>query len=112
MPFDKPFDITLAGADVVYHPNHAKWIKKCVERLLVRPTQGSEAGEVFWLFIPVRTTGSRHECMGGTVDALFLPRPFHGSGADGLVILGREAVGRHGGVGRANEGAYKLSKIG
>lgn len=106
-PFDKPFDIILA-ADVVYHPNHAEWIKKCVERLLVRPTQGSElAGGVFWLFIPVRTTG-RHEGMDGTVDALF---PFAGSG-DGLVILDREAVGRQGGVGRADEGAYKLSKIG
>jgi SAM-dependent methyltransferase len=109
-PFDKPFDIVLA-ADVVYHPNHAEWIKKCVERLLVRPdpsaTQGSEAGGVFWLFIPVRTTG-RHEGMDGTVDALF---PFAGSG-DGLVILDREVVDRQGSVGRADEGAYKLSKIG
>ena len=109
-PFDKPFDIILA-ADVVYHPNHAEWIKKCVERLLVRPdpsaAQGSEAGGVFWLFIPVRTTG-RHEGMDSTVDALF---PFAGSG-DGLVILDREAVGRQGSVGRADEGAYKLSKIG
>ena len=108
--FDKPFDIILA-ADVVYHPNHAEWIKKCVERLLVRPdpsaTQGSEAGGVFWLFIPVRTTG-RHEGMDSTVDALF---PFAGSG-DGLVILDREVVGRQGSVGRADEGAYKLSKIG
>ena len=109
-PFDKPFDIVLA-ADVVYHPNHAEWIKKCVEQLLVRPdpsaSQGSEAGGVFWLFIPVRTTG-RHEGMDSTVDALF---PFAGSG-DGLVILDREAVGRQGSVGRADEGAYKLSKIG
>ena len=110
VPFDKTFDIILA-ADVVYHSNHAEWIKRCVERLLVRPdpsaTQGSEAGGVFWLFIPVRTTG-RHEGMDSTVDALF---PFAGSG-DGLVILDRESVGRQGSVGRADEGAYKLSKIG
>ena len=103
-PFDEPFDIILA-ADVIYHPSHAEWIKRVVERLLV-------PGGVFWLFIPVRTTG-RHEGMAETVDALFSNSgPFHSQEAERLEILHHEEVGRQGGVGRADEGAYRLFKIG
>jgi len=101
-PFDKPFDIILA-ADVIYHPCHAKWIKECVENLL---DHSPGANGVFWLIIPVRTTG-RHEGMDATVDALFTD-----SSDIGLTILHREEVGRQGNVGRADEGAYKLFKIG
>jgi SAM-dependent methyltransferase len=117
-PLDRPFDIILA-ADVIYHPSHAKWIKQCVERLLSRPgpatdcNGGSGDGGVFWLIIPVRTTG-RHEGMSDTVDALFPRRSViqGGSGQMQLAILHREEVGRQGSVGRADEGAYRLFKIG
>ncbi|KAK4053213.1 hypothetical protein OIO90_003987 [Microbotryomycetes sp. JL221] len=35
-PFDKPFN-TILGADVVYGPEHAQWLKSCVEQFLIRP---------------------------------------------------------------------------
>ncbi|KDR85906.1 hypothetical protein GALMADRAFT_32587, partial [Galerina marginata CBS 339.88] len=112
-PFDRPFNVILA-ADVIYHPNHAQWIKRCVEELLTPPdsTSGTEGG-VFWLFIPVRTTG-RHEGMDATVEDLFpdvssiVGKCFS---EPRLAVTYREEVGRQGGVGRADEGAYKLFKI-
>ncbi|KAG6825888.1 hypothetical protein H0H93_016980, partial [Arthromyces matolae] len=48
-PFDTPFDVILA-ADVIYHPQHAFWIRGCVEKLLRRPTSSQPAGGVFWMF--------------------------------------------------------------
>ncbi|KAJ7477230.1 S-adenosyl-L-methionine-dependent methyltransferase [Mycena galericulata] len=41
-PLDAPFDVVLA-ADVVYHPEHARWIRGCVARVLRRPAE-SDAG--------------------------------------------------------------------
>ena len=114
-PLNKPFEIILA-ADVIYHPSHAEWIKCCVERLLARPDPNTAyGGGIFWLIIPVRTTG-RHEGMDRTVDSLFAyPPPDDGnlgSPMPKLVILNRENIIRQGGVGRVDEGAYKLFKIG
>ena len=125
-PLDWPFDVILA-ADVIYHPEHAKWIKQCVEKLLVRPSDSttfpcnrrSGGGGVFWLIIPVRSTG-RHEGLDRTVDDLF-PNYTHdehvGTSDEncesrGLVIFQKEEVGRQGNIGRADEGGYKLFKIG
>ncbi|KAF8893729.1 putative methyltransferase-domain-containing protein [Gymnopilus junonius] len=118
-PLDEPFDIILA-ADVIYHPCHAQWIKRCVEQLL-------SAQGVFWLIIPLRTTG-RHEGMDATVEGLFpdvsASSSFSGTQLKGaeegkmseegreLAVLYREEVGRQGNVGRADEGGYKLFKIG
>ncbi|KAF5383977.1 hypothetical protein D9757_006930 [Collybiopsis confluens] len=74
-PMDQPFDL-IVGADVVYHPNHARWIKSCVERLLLRPgprvlpISGPTGGGVFWLMIALRTSG-RHEGMFHTVEDIF-----------------------------------------
>ncbi|KAM5539933.1 hypothetical protein V8D89_006436 [Ganoderma adspersum] len=97
------FDCILA-ADVVYHPDHARWIKACVERLLT--TDG-----LFWLIIPLRPTG-RHEGMSNTVDAIF-PHSASGKGdVRELVILGMEEMRKQNGVGRVDEGGYKLYKIG
>ncbi|KAF9011335.1 hypothetical protein BDQ17DRAFT_1345982 [Cyathus striatus] len=103
-PLHEPFDVVLA-ADVIYHPEHAEWIKSCVEKVL------SPTG-VFWLIIPVRSTG-RHEGMHCTVDKLFPVREDVkvGEGRQ-LVVLSREEFGRKGSVGRADEGAYKLYEIG
>ncbi|KAL1761854.1 S-adenosyl-L-methionine-dependent methyltransferase [Schizophyllum commune] len=92
-----PFDTVLA-ADVIYHPEHARWLKGCVEKTM-RP------GGVFWLMIPVRATG-RHEGMYRTVEQVFAP------GAPGLVVLEEEHVTRRDGVGRADEVGYRLYRIG
>jgi len=110
------FDIILA-ADVVYHPQHTRWIKACVERLLVRPEGISDDGGAFWLIIPVRPTG-RHEGMSDTVEEVFRwasdVENSVGLSADGLelAILNMRKLERHEGVGRADEGGYKLYRIG
>ncbi|EKM84287.1 hypothetical protein AGABI1DRAFT_12267, partial [Agaricus bisporus var. burnettii JB137-S8] len=116
-PMDERFDVILA-ADVVYHPDHARWIKNCVEKYLRLPTQydsdtriGSEVsrgGGIFWLMIAVRITG-RHEGLDITVDECF--REGMGNGPR-LVILEKKEVVKPGSYGRADEGSYRLYKIG
>ncbi|KZT27517.1 hypothetical protein NEOLEDRAFT_1130486 [Neolentinus lepideus HHB14362 ss-1] len=112
-PLDEPFDVVLA-ADVIYHPEHASWIKRCVERLLARPDpENGRRGGVFWLAIPMRTVG-RHEGMADTVGAVFPSvtclSPVRSTAE--LGILSEERVGRQKGVGRADEGGYTIFKIG
>lgn len=122
-PLDRPFDVILA-ADVIYHPEHARWIKQCVEKLLVRPSHctissnrnGGSGGGVFWLVIPVRSIG-RHEGLDRTIDALFPTYTHeHVEATENsklqLAILQKDEVGRQKSVGRADEGSYKLFKIG
>ncbi|KAG2022523.1 hypothetical protein CC2G_000264 [Coprinopsis cinerea AmutBmut pab1-1] len=114
-PFDERFDLILA-ADVVYHPEHARWIKNCVEGLLALPRSGELDGGVFWMFIAVRPTG-RHEGLDKTVDDLFgdhqEPSLRSEDGGWRLGILEREAVARvAGNVGRVDEHSYRLFKIG
>ncbi|KAF8799865.1 hypothetical protein BYT27DRAFT_7342761 [Phlegmacium glaucopus] len=105
----------IDSADVIYHPEHARWIGQCVEKLLSRPSSSSNCGGggVFWLIIPVRSTG-RHERLDRTVDSLFPTYPLERVEArkdseSQLAILEKEEVGS---VGRVNEGGYKLFKIG
>lgn len=62
------FDVIFA-ADVVYHPQHARWIRACVERLLVRPDAGVDGG-VFWLIVQLRIAG-HHQGMSDTVEEIF-----------------------------------------
>ncbi|KAH6911119.1 putative methyltransferase-domain-containing protein [Coprinopsis sp. MPI-PUGE-AT-0042] len=111
-PFDEPFDLILA-ADVVYHPEHARWIKGCVEKLL-KPDGGVASG--------------RHEGLDETVDEIFGEPMDDASGGVGaacgeqgesgggkrrLAILETERLGRKSSsVGRADECAYRLFKIG
>ncbi|PSR80504.1 hypothetical protein PHLCEN_2v6711 [Hermanssonia centrifuga] len=121
-PLHQPFDIILA-ADVIYHPEHAQWIKRCAETLLARPNPTDRNGGVFWLIIPVRSTG-RHEGIGTTVEAVFPYAPqvhsssFEVKSAVGsmsemeLAILSASKVGKHSGIGRADESGYSLFKIG
>ncbi|EGO18999.1 hypothetical protein SERLADRAFT_480133, partial [Serpula lacrymans var. lacrymans S7.9] len=46
-PEGSPFDVILA-ADVIYHPQHAYWIKACVEALLTKPDDnGGGNGGIF-----------------------------------------------------------------
>ena len=114
-PLDQPFDIILA-ADVIYHPSHAEWIKPCIENLLLRPSNVEDKGGVFWLMIAVRTSG-RHEGTHETVEALFPNMAsitsLAGSGPKPqLVVLHREVVEKRASIGRADESAYILFKIG
>ena len=111
-PFSEgSFDMVLA-ADVIYHPDHAQWIKTCVQRYLRRSQHGEVSRPVFWLVIPLRSTG-RHEGMDATVEQIFptlcsLPD----SEEEKLVILRREEMARRNGLGRADEGSYVLFQIG
>ena len=119
-PTDEPFlegsfDMVLA-ADVIYHPDHGQWIKSCVRRYLRRSQDCESYRPVFWLMIPLRSTG-RHEGIGATVEQVF---PSLGSTLDSspnsekgeLVILRKEEIARRDGVGRADEGSYVLFQIG
>ncbi|KAJ7762743.1 S-adenosyl-L-methionine-dependent methyltransferase [Mycena maculata] len=119
-PLDAPFDVILA-ADVVYHPEHARWIRGCVARMLRRPGPDSASGGTFHLIVPLRTSG-RNEGMDRTVDEVFGTDGGAPSAdgtqdtADGvhrLAILDTTAVERQGaGVGRADEAGYRVFRIG
>ena len=102
----------IFAADVVYHPDHAQWIKSCVQRYLRRGRDGDGYRPVLWLIIPLRSTG-RHEGIGATVEQVF---PTLSSATDSekgeLVILRQEEIARRDGVGRADEGSYMLFQIG
>ncbi|KAG2159121.1 S-adenosyl-L-methionine-dependent methyltransferase [Suillus bovinus] len=107
-PSLEPYDVIL-GADVVYHPEHAKWIKNCVEKALKK-------GGVFWLIIAMRSSG-RHEGLWETVDDAFpdggcdIPRNEGCGGETKLAVLRKEDVGRREGIGRADEMRYRLFEI-
>jgi SAM-dependent methyltransferase len=109
------FDMILA-ADVVYHPDHAQWIKSCIQRYLRRSRTSESYRPIFWLIIPLRSTG-RHEGIHATVERVF---PAVDSATDPpsnpekgeLVVICKEEVGRRDGVGRADEGSYVLFQIG
>lgn len=108
----EPYDVILA-ADVVYHPEHAKWIKSCVEKALKKDG-------VFWMIIAMRSTG-RHEGLWGTVDEVFPDGKldFFGNEDCGkecsremeLTVVQKEDVGRREGIGRADEVGYRLFEI-
>ncbi|KAI6022217.1 hypothetical protein PISMIDRAFT_689259 [Pisolithus microcarpus 441] len=53
----EPFDV-IFGADIVYEADHAIWIKKCLERLLRRPSTSTACplAATFHLVIPLRPT--------------------------------------------------------
>lgn len=115
------FDMVIA-ADVIYHPEHAAWIKGCLEKVLARPGDWDEegAGGIFWLVIPLRESG-RYEGIDKTVDTVFQDRRGGFSSAPKgdesrhwhLVVLEREEAGRQSrSIGRADEGGYRLFKIG
>ncbi|KAJ7229130.1 S-adenosyl-L-methionine-dependent methyltransferase [Mycena pura] len=116
--FDAPFDVVLA-ADVVYHPDHARWLRGCAERMLrlpgTDPASGSTPGGVFHLIVPVRTSG-RHEGIDRTVDEVFgIPVLEDNDNEKGyhLAILDAIDVARQrAGVGRADEAGYRMFKIG
>jgi len=112
-PFSEgSFDVILA-ADVIYHPDHAQWIKSCAQRYLRRGHHGDSYRPAFWLIIPLRSTG-RHEGMDASVEQMFsiLDPMAESSGKGELVVLRKEEMARRNGVGRADEGSYVLFQIG
>lgn len=110
--YEGSFDIILA-ADVVYHPDHARLIKSCVQRYLRRSSNSESHIPVFWLIIPLRSTG-RHEGMNATIEKAFpiLNSPVDPPSGNGqLVIQRKEEISRRDGVGRVDERSYVLFQI-
>ena len=115
---EEKYDIVLAS-DVIYEPQHACWIRDCAARTMKKgyttlSREGDRAGiSVFWLAIPLRSTG-RHEGMGRTIqDAFSLWGKVEEGhrGRERLIIVSREEIGRQHKVGRADEGGYTLFEI-
>ncbi|KAF8798422.1 hypothetical protein BYT27DRAFT_7123503 [Phlegmacium glaucopus] len=72
--FETPFDLIL-GADIVYEPQHAPWIKSCLTKLLRKPsstttiTLSSDIKQpTFHLVIPLRTT---HTLESDSIEQIF-----------------------------------------
>ncbi|GME22971.1 putative Nicotinamide N-methyltransferase [Neofusicoccum parvum] len=99
----------LLAADVVYAPEHARWLRDCAAALL------APAG-VFWLIATVRNAGrgGKFEGIVDTVEAAFGDSDACPTAGDGkvLAILGVEWVEKRRGVGRGDESGYKLYRIG
>ncbi|KIY71397.1 S-adenosyl-L-methionine-dependent methyltransferase, partial [Cylindrobasidium torrendii FP15055 ss-10] len=96
-PFDAPFDVILA-ADCIYHVDHARWIRGVVEKLLAKDG-------TFWMMFALRSIG-RHEGLADIVDEVF-----NANATDGLVVHQRLDVQRTQGIGRPDEGGYRLLQI-
>ncbi|KAI6042806.1 hypothetical protein EDC04DRAFT_2878341 [Pisolithus marmoratus] len=110
---EEKYDIVLA-ADVIYDPRHARWVCDCVMKTLKKPMPRiGEGGGVFWLAMPLRSTG-RHEGMERTVEDAFPVLDGLEEGRKGvhrLVVVSREELCRQEGVGRADEGGYTLFEV-
>ncbi|TLD15590.1 uncharacterized protein PgNI_02321 [Pyricularia grisea] len=101
-PLDAPADV-LVATDVVYAPEHARWLRDCASRLLSR--EG-----VFWLVATVRPAG-KFEGISNTVEDAFGVVDGVGAG-EGLRILETAMLDKRRGVGRGDEVGYRLFKIG
>ncbi|KAM5342281.1 hypothetical protein ACJ41O_013247 [Fusarium nematophilum] len=105
---DAPFDVPatmLFATDVVYAPEHARWLRDCATQLL------AEDG-LFWLLVTIRPNG-KFFGIGDTVEAAFTAadRP-RGKSGRRLEILEREKLQKRSGVGRGDESGYELFRIG
>ena len=68
----QPFDLVF-GADIIYEPQHAKWIKDCLTQLLSKPdpfATKSHPESAFHLIIPLRET---HATESASVENIFMP---------------------------------------
>jgi len=62
------FDLIL-GADIIYEADHARWIKGCVERYLIKPADEDLVNQpAFHLIIPLRRT---HQMESVSVEKVF-----------------------------------------
>ncbi|KAM0345599.1 hypothetical protein ACHAPU_006252 [Fusarium lateritium] len=105
---DAPLDVPatmLFATDVVYAPEHARWLRDCATQLL------SKDG-VFWLLVTIRPNG-KFAGIGDTVKAAFTAadRP-RGESGQQLDILERKKLDKLSGVGRGDESHYELFRIG
>ncbi|KAM0549563.1 hypothetical protein ACHAPJ_009379 [Fusarium lateritium] len=105
---DAPFDVPatmLFATDVVYAPEHARWLRDCATQLL------SDDG-VFWLLVTIRPNG-KFAGIGDTVEAAFTaPDRPQGKSGQRLDILERQKLDKRSGVGRGDESHYELFRIG
>ncbi|KAG8216766.1 hypothetical protein J3R82DRAFT_7010 [Butyriboletus roseoflavus] len=83
-----PFDVVF-GADIVYEPQHAVWIRDCLTSLLSYP-DGSNKDPAFHLVIPLRPG---HTLESSTIEEVFSSK---GRGSKGsqreLTILSKESI--------------------
>ncbi|KAL8293476.1 hypothetical protein RQP46_000177 [Phenoliferia psychrophenolica] len=151
-PFDQPFD-TLLGADIVYGPEHALWLRSCCEQFLARPagapkppyaspypsptsspslhpidsafamTSLQDDGEglpelpcetsAFHLIVPLRPT---HQLAIASIAEVFpMAEDLVAKRRKGewkIAIQSMVEVKRVRGVGRVDEGSYRLYRIG
>lgn len=110
-PFDEAFD-TIIAADVVYGPNHALWLKSCVEQFLARPAEPMHADDLnapaFHLMVPLRPT---HKAAIATIEEVFPRLANVDADYHGVVVRVREDVDRVKGIGRADEQGYRRYEI-
>jgi hypothetical protein len=95
----------LLAADVVYAPEHAKWLRDCAAQLLA-------PDGTFWLVVTVRSTG-KFEGIPATAEAAFEEKSSTRV-KDGrlLSILEKRVIGKQKGIGRDDEKGYIVFKIG
>lgn len=115
-PLNGRFDLILGG-DIIYREFHSLWIHSCVSRFLAHPTSLSP-DPVFILIAPLRPT---HTLAIVSITLIFphandlvvrLQKPEDGGEAWRLAILSIEGAEREYGVGRADEGGYRIYRIG
>ncbi|KAI0738648.1 hypothetical protein C8Q80DRAFT_1222471 [Daedaleopsis nitida] len=91
------FDVVL-GADVVYEPTHAEWVRGCVSALLRRPSSSSALAQPrFHLVMPLRPT---HAFESRAVEEAFPPSLYDGPSLNGtsedprsrLCVLEKETI--------------------
>lgn len=109
-PFEQKFDL-IFGADVIYGPDHARWIHSSVARLLALPSPSSPT-PAFHLIAPLRPTQTAAIQSITTVFPLAtgLPSRIEGEGLR-LAIVQVLELEREWGVGRADEVGYRLYRV-
>ncbi|KAG2072064.1 hypothetical protein BDR04DRAFT_1097347 [Suillus decipiens] len=109
------FDV-IFGADIIYEPQHAVWIRDCLKGLLRRPSDMTVSPAAFHLVIPLRST---HAFESSTVESVFLKAcDVDPNGDADLVIVSKESItcdayGDYmGGQGLGEDVEYVYYKIG
>ena len=109
-PFEEKFDL-IFGADIIYGPDHSRWIHSTVTRLLALPSP-SRPTPAFHLIAPLRPT---HTAAIQSISTVFplateLPPRKEGEGLR-LAIVEILELEREWGVGRADENGYRLYRV-
>ncbi|PPQ98085.1 hypothetical protein CVT26_003255 [Gymnopilus dilepis] len=73
--FQSGFDVVY-GADIIYELQHAIWIKRCLAKLLLKPSQSQYPDPTFHLIIPLRAT---HAIESSTIENVFPTESGHGN---------------------------------